>query len=66
MTLCVGRRWLLRIWQRLAGLLKQYVHHRGLVLCGEMERLRHPLLYASSKIILQKLPVVSLAALAWS
>lgn len=43
MTLCVGRRWLLRIWQRLAGLLKQYVHHKGLVLCGEMERLRHPL-----------------------
>lgn len=24
-------------------MLKQYVHHKGLVLCGEMERLRHPL-----------------------
>lgn len=42
MTLCVGRRWLLWIWQRLVGLLKHYVHHRGLVLCGAMGRLWHP------------------------
>lgn len=29
MTLCVGRGWLLRIWQRLGELLKQYIQHRG-------------------------------------
>lgn len=43
MALCIGRGWLLRIWQRLARLLKQYIQHRGLVLWGEMGILRHPL-----------------------
>lgn len=48
------------------GVLKRYVHHRGLVLVGETGRLWHPLAHASSKTVLQKLPAVSLAGLAWS
>lgn len=37
---------------RSAGLLKHYVHHRGLVLCTETGRLRQPLENASSKTVL--------------
>lgn len=59
------KKMLLRIWQRLVELLKQYVQHKGWFSAVQWGDCSMPL-YKPRKIIFQKLQMVSLADLASS